>query len=165
MLCWQFNVWNFSFNLIFLLHYYQHPLKRRPSWASVCRGGVTPRMINGLARADGDEACFKHEGFNLHASEILATVTSSAGILMLIPGLLSQPGSQLHLNAAVDLIGRNPSHSRTPEPVTPEQRNRRNSFTAQRSKNPSSKVSLQNKNFMGTANNNHTHSDVSLIDR
>lgn len=47
---------------------------------SLClRGGATPRMINRLARADGREACFIHEGFHLHASETLASLMVPAG--------------------------------------------------------------------------------------
>lgn len=54
------------------------------------QGGATSPMINGLARADGRGACFIHEGFHFHASEILAPVTDFSRMLMPTTGLASQ---------------------------------------------------------------------------
>lgn len=127
MLCFAIPCLEFLISSYFPISPLPTPFEDTAKLSLCLQGGATPRMINGLARADSGEACFIHEGFNLHASEILAPVTSSAGILMPTTGLLSQlrltaASKSEHHSHHVDLTVRNESRSRTPEPVTPEQR-------------------------------------------
>lgn len=99
MLCFAIPCLEFLISSYFPISPLPTPFEDTAKQSLCLQGGATPRMINGLARADGGEACFIHEGFNLHASEILAPVTSSPGILMPTTGLLSQLQlTQLHLN-------------------------------------------------------------------
>lgn len=79
MLCFTIPCLEFYISSYFPISPLPTPFEDTAKLSLCLQGGATPRMINGLARADGHEACFIHEGFHLHALEILTPVTVSTG--------------------------------------------------------------------------------------